>query len=347
APDFTDNAIGPVSLDSMTGTATPTIGGTYSGTLSQEYHFTVSSGGTVGTNAITINYTSDSGETGTITVPSNYTPGTALTGPDGLTLSLGAGTLNNQDEFSVAAFNPNLASAQNAVVQVGNQFVTSASNEVTNAISGVTLDLDSNSGTSTVTVAPDTTTQANNISSFVSSYNKIMTDIQQATQAVPQQSAPPLAADGAVEAVALGMQTGLGAVNLSDLGITIDGQTGQMSFDQSTFQQALQSDPTGVQTAMNQVYNTLNTITTDALAPNTGLIASQDSSYNGQISQQNAQITTLNNQLTQEENLLQAEYAQMQAMVENYTNEAQIFTDSSGSSSSSSSSSSSGLASMA
>ena len=96
-----------------------------------------------------------------------------------------------------------------------------------------------------------------------------------------------------------------------------------------------------------QVYNALNTITTDALDPNTGLIASQDNSYNGLISQQNAQITTLNNQLTQEENQLEDEYAQMQALVENYTNEAQIFSSSSGSSSGSSSSSSSGLASMA
>jgi len=343
APDFNDTAVGPVSLDSMKGTASPTVGGTYTGTLSQGYHFTVTSGGTIGTDPITIAYTSDSGETGTINVGAGYTPGSALTVADGLTLSLGAGTLSTNDKFSVAAFNPDVADAQNAVVQVGNQIVTSASNEVTNAISGVTLDLTENSGTSTVTVAQDTATQSNNISAFVSTYNKIMTDIQQATQAMPQAAAPPLAADGPVEALALGMQLGLGTINLSKLGISVDDKTGQLSFDQSTYAQALASDPTGVQTATNQVYSALNGIVSDALTANTGLVASQDASYNAQIAQQNAQITTMTNQLTQEQNELLAEYAQMQGQVAAWTNVAQIFL----SSSSSSSSGSSGLSSLA
>ena len=342
APDFTDNEIGPVSLDSMTGSATPTIGGTYTGTLSQGYHFAVTSGGTVGTNPITITYTSDSGETGTINVASDYTPGSALPVADGLTLSLGSGTLNTSDQFSVAAFTPDVVSAQNATVQVGNQVVTSASNDVTNAIPGLTLSLTGGSGASTVSVSQDVATQSNDISSFVSAYNQLMTDIQQATQAQPQQAAPPLAADAPVESVALGMQLGLGSINLSKLGISIDDQTGQMSFNQADFSAALSSDPTGVQNAFNQVYTALNGIAADALTANTGLIATQDASYNGLISQQNAQITTMNQQLTQEQNQLEAEYAQMQAVVENYTNIAQIFTDDSSSSSGSGSGSSSG-----
>jgi flagellar hook-associated protein 2 len=346
APDFTDTEVGPVSPDSMTGSASPTVGGTYTGTLSQGYHFKVTSGGTVGTDPITIAYTSDSGESGTINVASNYVAGTPLTVADGLTLSLGAGTLNPNDQFSVAAFNPDLASAQNAIVQAGNQIVTSASNSVTNAIPGVTLGLTANSGTSTVTVSQDTATQSNDISSFVNAYNQIMTDIQQATQAKPQAAAPPLAADAPVQAVALGMQIGLGTVNLSKLGISINDKTGQMSFNSAAFSAALTADPTGVQNAFNQLYTTLNGIVTGALAPNTGLIASQDASYNGLISQQNAQVTTLNQQLTQEQNQLEAEYAQMQALVENYTNMAQLFTDNS-SSSSSSGSSSGGLGSLA
>lgn len=136
-PDFTNSGVGPVSRDSMAGTSTPTIGGTYTGTLSQGYHFTVASGGTVGTDAITIGYTSDSGQSGTINVASNYTPGTPITVANGLTLSLSAGTLNAHDKFSVAAFNPDIVSAQNALLQVGNQMVTSAGNSVANAIPGV------------------------------------------------------------------------------------------------------------------------------------------------------------------------------------------------------------------
>ncbi|MGD0073521.1 MAG: flagellar filament capping protein FliD [Candidatus Binataceae bacterium] len=275
---------------------------------------------------------------------SNYVAGTPLTVADGLTLSLGAGTLNTNDKFSVSAFNPDVASARNAIVQSGNQIVTSASNDVTNAIPGVTLSLNANSGTSTVTVADDSATQASYISSFVSAYNKLMTDIQQATQAQPNAAAPPLAADGPVESLALGMQMAMGGINLSELGITINDKTGQMSFDQTAYSDAMAADPTGVQNAFNQVYTALNGTITDALAPDTGLIASQDASYNGLISQQNTQITTLNNELTQEQNQLLAEYAQMQAQVENWTNIAQLF--SSSSSSSSGSSSSGGLSSL-
>ena len=48
APDFANNEIGPVDASGVTGTAAPALGGTYTGTLSQGYHFTVVNGGTVG-----------------------------------------------------------------------------------------------------------------------------------------------------------------------------------------------------------------------------------------------------------------------------------------------------------
>ena len=82
----------------MTGTATPSLGGTYTGTLSQGYHFTVVSGGTVGVDPITIAWTSDSGEAGTVTVPTSYT-GQQLNVGDGISLTLGTGTLKTNDTF--------------------------------------------------------------------------------------------------------------------------------------------------------------------------------------------------------------------------------------------------------
>ena len=139
APDFAGSTVGPTSAVSISGTSTATVGGTYTGGLTQGYHFTVTSGGTLGSDQITIAYSSDSGESGTITVPSNYTAGTPIDVADGLTLSLSAGTLETSDQFSAAAFDPVISTAQNAEVQVGNQIVTSDSNAVTNAIPGVTL----------------------------------------------------------------------------------------------------------------------------------------------------------------------------------------------------------------
>jgi len=343
APDFTNTSVGPVSLDSMAGSSAPTIAGTYSGTLSQGYHFTVTSGGTVGTDAITIGYTSDSGQTGTINVASNYTPGTPITVANGLTLSLSAGTLNASDKFSAAAFNPGIVNAQNAILQVGNQIVTSAGNSVANAMPGVTLNLTGVGGPSTVIIAENTANEGATISSFVSAYNKLMTDIRTNTQGNPQAAAPPLEANGPLQSVALGMQIGLGAMNLSKLGISIDGKTGQMSFDASAFSTAMAADPTGVQNTFQQVFTALNGQVTSALAPTSGLIASQTTSYNNLITQQNQQIGTMNNQLQNQQDLLLAEYAQMQGQVATYVNISQLFLNTS----SGSSSGSSGLSSLA
>ena len=343
APDFTNTNVGPVSLDSMAGTSTPTIGGTYAGTLSQGYHFTVTSGGTAGTDAITIGYTSDSGQTGTIDVASDYTPGTPITVANGLTLSLSAGTLVAGDKFSVAAFNPTIVNAQNAILQVGNQVVTSAGNSVTNVISGLTLNLTGVGGPATVAVSENTANEVATISSFVSAYNKLMGDIQANTQGKPQANPPPLEANGPLQSLALGVQLGLGVINLSKLGISVNSKNGQLSFDAGAFSTAMAADPTGVHNTFNQVFTALNGRVTNALAPKSGLIASQTTSYNNLITQQDHQIGTMNDQLLKQQDLLLAEYAQMQGQVATYVNIAQLFLNTS----SSSGSGSSGLSSLA
>src|SRR5579862_5717793 len=189
APDFNDNEIGPTDTSEITGTAGATVGGTYTGSLSQGYHFTVLDGGTLGTDPITIEWNSDSGESGTINVPTSYS-GQALNVADGVTLTLGSGTLNTNDTFGAAAFVPQITSAQNATLQVGNQLITSSTNQVSNAINGITLSLSGTGGPSEVTVSPDLTTEGNQISAFVSAYNQALNDTVANTQALPQQTAP-------------------------------------------------------------------------------------------------------------------------------------------------------------
>ena len=335
SPVFNATSIGPATT-SITGTSTPTFGGTYTGSFSQGYYFTVTSGGTVGSSALTIAWKSDSGESGTINVPSTYTAGTAITVADGITLSLAAGTLNTNDQFSVAAFNPTLEIAQNASLMVGTQAVSSATNTVTNAISGVTLNLSGTGGPYSVTVSQDGSTLANDVQNFVNAYNTAMSDIQTNTQAVPNQNPPPLAANGALESVYFGLQSGIGTANLSDLGISVDSKTGVMSFSSSSLASELASNPTAVTTALSSLYNALNPTVTAALAPTNGAIATVTASYNNQVTDLNQQISTMQNQITQEQNQLQAEFAQIQAEVSAEQNIATYLSSSSGSSSGSS-----------
>ncbi len=339
SPDFVNPEIGPTVSSSVTGTSTPTIGGTYTGSLSQGYQFSVVSGGTVGTDPITLKWTSDSGETGTVNIPANASGPTAVA--DGLTVSLGSGTLNVGDNFSAAAFLPQVNSAQNATVQVGNQIVVSQTNTVSNAISGLTLQL-SNTGTnSSVTVAPDLTTQGKNINAFVTAYNTAIDDIVQNTQAIPKQTAPALSGDGALRSTMFQLQSQMGTLNLANLGITVNQQTGDLVFSQTSFVASETSSPTAVSQSISGLYSALNPIVSDVVAPNTGVIASDTSSYNSQKTDIINKLTQMNNDLTNYTAQLQLQYATIQATVAGYQNIANLFTaiSSNGSSSSSTGSS--------
>ena len=85
-------------------------------------------------------------------MPTSYT-GQELNVGDGISLSLGTGTLKTNDTFGAAAFVPQVSAAQDAKLQVGNQIITASTNQVSNAISGVTLSLSGTGGPSIVTVA--------------------------------------------------------------------------------------------------------------------------------------------------------------------------------------------------
>lgn len=325
APDFANTNIGPTVNTSVTGTSIPTVGGSYTGTVSQGYTFTVTSGGTVGTDPLTISYQSDSGTSGTITVPSTYVAGGTIAVADGLNLSLGSGTLVSGDKFSVAAFAPQVSTAQDAKVQVGNTIVTSATNQVTNAIPGLTLNLNNVGGPATITVAPDQTAQGNQVNSLVGAYNTLVSDIASNTQAIPNKPAPPLAGDGGLRNSLFDLQSQLGTVNLSKLGITVNQTTGQLSFSQSAFAAAQTSDPVGASQALSALQAALSPIVNAALAPNTGLIAAETTSDQTQAGNLLQQITTLNNQLQQQVTQLQAEYAKIQAAVASYQSLSQFF----------------------
>jgi flagellar hook-associated protein 2 len=337
APDFTNTEVGPVSLDSVAGSAAPSVGGTYTGTLSQAYHFSVSSGGTVGTDPLTIAYTSDSGESGTTNIPADYTAGSPLAIADGLTLTLGAGTLNADDKFSVGVFTPALSTAQNAQVQVGNQIVSSQTNAVTNAIAGVTLNLAGKGGPSTVTVNQDISSESRTVSAFVNTFNALLTGVSSMTRAQPGRQAPALANNGGLEAMMQNLSESLCGINLSTLGISIDHKSGQLQFDSGTFSANTIANPSTTATALTAIANALNPAVTSVLAPSTGLIASATTSLQGQITDQTAKIAQLQNQATQQQDALTAEYATLQAQVLQYQN-IQLLLDNQGSSSGSSSS---------
>jgi flagellar hook-associated protein 2 len=210
--------------------------------------------------------------------------------------------------------------------------VTSTSRTITLA-PGLTVDLvgENTSGVSTtITVAPSTSSIQSALSSFVTSYNSVFSELQNNVG----QAGGALQGDSVVYELTNALQNlggyvnGSGSVNsLASLGVTYD-QTGKLSFDASTFASAtanqissltsfLGDTSTGgfLQFASNQL--------SSILTPTTGLIPDATSSLQSQITNDNTliandqvQVNTLQTNLTSQ---LSASDALVASLEQNYS----------------------------
>src|ERR1700677_1969938 len=140
--------------------------------------------------------------------------------------------------------------AQNASSSINGFPATSGSNVVSNAISGVTLNLQQASAPSTpttLTVSPDTSSAQSSIDGFVTAVNGVLSSIQTLTAYDPStQTAGPLNGNATLEAFQNQLQSILGQFtnsggavkSLTDLGITA-GTDGTYTTDDTTLGNAL------------------------------------------------------------------------------------------------------------
>ena len=146
------------------------------------------------------------------------------------TATVGAG--NNMTEMQAA---------KNALLEIDGIAVTKASNTITDAISGVTLNLAKVSASSTtLTVSKDTSTVQSNVQAFVDAYNTLDTTIRNLTKFVDIDSASNgvLLGDSTARDIATQLRTALtkavtGAgsfTTLSDIGVSFQ-STGKLALD--------------------------------------------------------------------------------------------------------------------
>ena len=272
ADDPTSGAIQPrfgvgsaVPNSNNSGTAVVTSGGTYTGTTSDTFTFTVqgvTGGGDLGNGGtVTLQYAnSDNSQTGTL----------VLTGSDlnqfrnvaeGIKIRVGAGPLDQGDSFTVNATVATVQQAANASVTIGSGngalTVTSSSNTVTTAINGVTLNLLSLTGSQPVqvTVANDTSTAQTAVQNFVTGYNGVISTIASDVSYDPStNTAGVLLGDPSILNIEnqlrnLVLQPVAGANpnlnNLTALGITTD-SSGQLQIDSTTLTNVLSGKVSGV-----------------------------------------------------------------------------------------------------
>jgi flagellar hook-associated protein 2 len=217
--------------------------------------------------------------------------------------------------------------AQDAEATIDGISVSSSSNQVSGAIPGVTLALTGKtSSPATVSVAASASSLATNIQAFITAYNAVLTaghtDAGYGTTAATNSL---LSGDQGIETsltqlgdLVSGTVAGSDSTlnTLGSVGISIN-DDGTLSLDTSTLQQAVQSDPTGVEklfvTAPGQgMTGVMGTIsqTIDNLTNSSGsVLQAETQMYQSRSTAISAQETAMQARIAQYQTLLQSEFS--------------------------------------
>lgn len=246
---------------------------------------------------------------------------------------------------------------QDAQLTVDGVPVDSASNTVTGALQGVTLSL-GNTGSTQITVEPNTTGAATALQNFVTDYNDVISSINDQYTLNSSGNEGVLAGDSMLESLQSSLLsmvstavTGAGPyTNLQSLGIEMQND-GTLQIDSSTLSNALSSDYSDVQNffqstspqGWGQIANTEMTQLTDPtlgpVAVDINGLTQTNSDLSNQISDFEANMSVVQQQLTTQYDNLDTLLMQYPMQIQ----EAQAQLGSLPGSTTSSSSSSSGL----
>ncbi|MNI24529.1 Flagellar hook-associated protein 2 [compost metagenome] len=277
------------------------------------------------------------------------------TEPGVKTLVLTATKAGEENSFTLggddASFwqSANIQDALNAKIEVNGLTVISSTNEIKDAISGVTLNLTA-VGTSTVKVSQDTTGIANKIDTFVKAYNDIITTIRTNTGKSEKNS------DGSLSLTLMGdpllrdLQSQMnswmnhivgdqkGFKLLSDIGLEVDKgvtsaamMTGKISFDKDLFAKKLAENPKAVEAMFNNnvidsrdadnnpIQISFTQFITDNLKRYTdsvdGVMTAKIKGYDSEISYVNEQITSMKARIAQREENLKKQYVNLEVIM--------------------------------
>ena len=179
---------------------------------------------------------------------------------EGVTVSFTSGSsMAVGDEFSIDVFNPEMQEAVDAVIQVDNATIVKSSNTITDVIPGITLDLIKADTTETLTlsVSASSSSAKASIETFVNAYNNLFEFIDQQMSYDPDEDqANPLLGDPTLLEIRRKIGNAISGsipglsndsfTNLSQIGITTDYKTGQLSLDAIKLNAALNKDADAV-----------------------------------------------------------------------------------------------------
>jgi flagellar hook-associated protein 2 len=233
-----------------------------------------------------------------------------ITDASGSQLALVSNTSGSAGNFTVSSTGIGFtagATGTNASLSVNGIAISSATNSVTGVIPGVTLNLLS-TGSSTLSVQPNTTAASTAINQFVTDYNTLIGYVNSEYTDTPGTGQGSLAEDPTISTLQSDLlqsldftaapatgETATTVPNLSSLGITV-GNDGTLTVDSTTLTSALQNNYSDVVnffqgTAQNGFANTLNTQLTSFISPADGAFTVDLQSISSQTTALNTDIT--------------------------------------------------------
>jgi flagellar hook-associated protein 2 len=243
---------------------------------------------------------------------------------------------------------------QDALFSVDGVSGNSASNTVTNAIGGVSLTLTgvtTTSGPVTVNVgapAPNSTNISNAINTFVTQYNKVISDIQTQLAQQPSSTDPTqgtLYGDPELKDLLSQMRSimytpgsGLptGAATMDDIGVSTGATTGTGAESQSALSgnltlnataltNMLTSNASGVKSILSR-WSSSFVSTVDNAADPSGTLNARINGDGSQISNLGNRISSMQSALTDKQNFLVQEFAQLEAALSSNQSESSWLT---------------------
>jgi len=242
------------------------------------------------------------------------------------------GTLSEQTSLAYAG--------QNALYSVDGTNGSSASNQVTSAIAGVTLTLGGVTGSNPVTLnigspAASASNVQTAINTFITQYNSVLAQIQTQLTQQPSSTDPTkgtLYQDPSLSSLLSSMRSAMytpggglptGLASMLDIGVSTGATTGSgavsqnalagdLTLNAATLTSQMASNPSGVQSVLNTWSINFSNLVNNEGAPG-GTIDQRIQSDNQQVTQLSSQISAMQASLTDKQNQLVQQFAQMES----------------------------------
>ncbi|GLQ86781.1 flagellar filament capping protein FliD [Dyella flagellata] len=249
--------------------------------------------------------------------------------------SISAGTGSSAGVTSLAsALNTPSTTAGNAQLTIDGISVSSPSNSVSGALTGVTLNLAA-TGTSQLTVAQSTTPITTAVNDFVSAYTTYANTVNQLqSYNSTTKVAGVLLGDATLSAVQRQISSVLGSKvsassigSLANLGITRNAD-GTLALNSTTLANALASNPLSVQqlfTGTNGIATQLSTLVTN-FNSSSGVLQSRVNNLNSDLTSLSSQQTALNARMAVYQQQLVKQYTDLSTLMSSLNNTSSYLT---------------------